>query len=146
MAYSLTLFGHIRSFRGGWNAALEGRRFLAQIVKLQPAERAPVQARAEKLLQIAKWILVDRVDVIDSAELFHAKTSTTGAAALSAEQEQIPLVPHFAAAAFLAPQNSVIDELLAQRSANAYQYTSATHAILHVCSFIPNIANPRQVA
>jgi hypothetical protein len=101
-----------------------------------------VQACAEKLLQIAKWILIHRVDAIQSAELFHAKTSTPGAAALFAEQEQIPLVPRFASAAFLAPQNSVIDELLAERSANAYQDTPATHAILHVCSFIPNIANP----
>jgi len=105
-----------------------------------------VDLGAGVFLHVAERVLVHRVDVIHSAQLFHAKTSTPGAAALSAEQEQIPLIPHFAAAAFLAPQNSVIDELLAQRSANAYQYTAATHAILHVCSFIPNIANPRQVA
>ena len=51
--------------------------------------------------------------MIDSAELFHAKTAAAGTAALSAEQEQKPLVPNLAPAAFPALQDGMIDKLLA---------------------------------
>jgi hypothetical protein len=124
--YSLTRFGHIGNFDGDPGWPLDGRGLLAQIVELKPAERAPVQITAQKFLEIAERILVHRVDMIDSTELFHAITSATGAAAFSAEEEQKPLVPGFAGAAFLALQNGMVDKLLAERTADPHQVTTAS--------------------
>jgi len=91
-----------------------------------------VQIAAEELLQIANRILVHRVDVIDSAQLFHAKTTAAGAAALFAEQEQKPLVVDFPPVAFPALQDGMVEKLLADRTAKPYKLTSATHAVPHV--------------
>jgi len=64
--------------------------------------------------------------VIDSTELFHAKTSATGATAFSADKEQKPLVAGLAAAAFLALQDGMVHKLLAERTPNPYQVTPAS--------------------
>jgi hypothetical protein len=144
--YSLTRFGHIRSIDGDRSGPLDGRGLLAEIVELEPAERAPVQIAAEELLQIAKRILVHPVDVIDSAQLFHAKTTAAGTTALSAEQEQKPLVLDFPPVAFPALQDGMVDKPLADRTPNPYKLASATHALPHFSPFISNIANPWQAA
>jgi hypothetical protein len=79
-----------------------------------------VQVRSEIFLEIAERILVHRVDVIDPAQLFHTKAAATGAAALSPEEKEEPLVPKLALAAFSALQDSVIDESLTERTRHSY--------------------------
>jgi len=90
-----------------------------------------VQIAAQEFLQIAERILVHRVDVIDAAQLFHAKATAAGAAALSAEQEQKPLVADFAAAALPALQDGMVDKLLADRTLKPYELASTTYTMPH---------------
>jgi hypothetical protein len=91
-----------------------------------------VQTTAEEFLQVADRVLVHRIDVIDSAQLFNTKTTAAGTAALFAEQEQKPLVPDFPPVAFPALQDGMVDKPLADRTAKPYKLTSATHAVPHV--------------
>jgi len=119
---------------------------LANVVELEPAERAPVQITAQVFLEIAERVLVHGVDMIDSAELFHAEAAAAGAPAGPAKQEKIPLVALFPTAAFLARQDSVIDEFLVELSWDAHQRAAALSTLPHVCPFISNIANRWQLA
>src|SRR5260221_10348323 len=129
---SLTRFGHIRSFDDSDRSGpLDGRGLFADIVELEPAEWTPVQIAAHEFLQIAERILVHRVDVIDAAQLFHAKRAAAGAAALAAEQEQKPLVADFAAAALPALQDGMVDKLLADRTLGPYQLPAPTSTLPH---------------
>jgi hypothetical protein len=66
---------------------LEGGRFFADVVKLEPAERAPVNIPPEPFLHVTQRVLVHWVDVIDAAQLLHSKTSAARAAAGPAKEE-----------------------------------------------------------
>jgi hypothetical protein len=104
-----------------------------------------VQISTHPLLHIAQRVLVHRVDVIDAAQLLHSKASAAWATAGSPEQEQIPLVPRLALAAFLALQDGVIAELIEERSGNTNQNTTATRTLTRE-PFISNIAKAWQLA
>jgi len=99
---------------------------------LEAAKRAPVQIPAQILLPITQWVLVHRIDVIDAAQLLHAKAAAARAAAGSAKQEQKPLVLRLALPAVLALPDGVKDEPFAYRAANTYQCSSAGDALSHL--------------
>src|SRR5882672_11111966 len=98
-ASSLIQFGHTGNLRLR-RRPLGAGHSLADVVKLEAAERAPVNIPADPFLQVTQRVLVHRVDVVDSAQLLHAKTSATRATAGPSEQEQehwsrVSRRPHF---------------------------------------------------
>jgi hypothetical protein len=159
-ACSLTRFGHtgrsvpeVRSWRlvvpltSHRRLTLGRRRFFPDVVKLEAAERTPVQIPADPLLQVTQRVLVHRVDVIDPAQLLHTKATAAGAPAGSPEQEQKPLVPRLPAAAFFALEDGMIAELIEEASGYAHQSASATRTLPHVCSLyriLPRHGNSRE--
>jgi len=104
-----------------------------------------VNIPADPFLQVTQRVLVHRVDVVDSAQLLHAKTSAARATARSSEQEQEPLVARLAPAALFALQDGVISELVEQRSPNTHQNAPATRTIRRE-PFISKIAKTWQLA
>jgi hypothetical protein len=142
----LTNIQHLTSnIRFRWRTPLNGGRFLADVVKLETAERTPVNIPPEPFLHVTQRVLVHRVDVIDAAQLLHSKASAAGAAAGPAKEEKEPLVPRLALAAFLAFQDSMVAQLIEHRSTNTDQNTTATHTMTRML-FISNLAKAWQLA
>jgi hypothetical protein len=144
-ASSLIQFGHTGSLRLRRRRPLGAWRFLADVVKLEAAEWAPVNIPADPFLQVTQRVLVHRVDVVDAAQLLHSKTSAARATAGPSEQEQEPLVARLAPAAFLALQDGVIAEFVEKRSLNTDQNTPATRTLPRE-PFISKIAKTWQLA
>lgn len=90
-----------------------------------------MQVGAKILLQIAEWILVHPVDLIDFVEFLYTEIPALRAAALSAEEEEKPLVPHEAIAAFRAFQDRIVDDFFAEVAVNPHQITTTMLAIPH---------------
>jgi hypothetical protein len=126
------LFGVLRLGYHGGSCAFDRRRFPAKVVELEPAERTPVHVRAEVFLEIAQWVLIHRVNLVDSAELLYAEAATAGAAACPSEQKQEPLILCFSAAAAAARPDGVISELLIELAAHSYIHAAAALAIPHL--------------
>jgi hypothetical protein len=144
-ASSLIRFGHTGSLRLRRRTPLGAWRFLADVVKLEAAERAPVNIPSDPFLQVTQRVLVHRVDVVYAAQLLHAKTSAARTPAGPTEQEQEPLIARLPTAALLALQYGVISEFVEERSLNTDQNAPATCTIPRE-PFISKIAKTWQLA
>jgi hypothetical protein len=77
---------------GQWLSAFWRAQSLSNVVELEAAGGAPVNASAEPFLKVADRVLVHGVDMIDLAQLFHLEAPAAWATACCAKHEEKPLV------------------------------------------------------
>ena len=78
-----------------------------------------MERSAQKPLQIAKGILIDRVDPVEAPKFFQLKCSTSGTTAEAAKCEQVPVCLGFPNPTIPASQNRLKAEFLVKFPADS---------------------------